>query len=142
MRALCFLASALLLSACSRQVVVPREALNPGESFSKSQVRTEDGLEYTFDRVSVESDSLRGEFEAEVQRQSAEHGVYYEDVVRTQMLGIDRITSISVRERDAGRTFFFGAGAFAVGMLLKTVFDSELSGSGGGGSRTKPDPNH
>lgn len=130
----------LLAAGCSRSVVLPRESLEPGNQYENVSVLTEDGLEYRFDRVLVLPDSVRGEYEQEVQRHSASQGTYYEDVVRAQAVPLARVSSLSVKKKDPGKTFFVGAGAAAVAMLFKTLFDSDLESGGGGSSKTKPDP--
>lgn len=134
------LALALVFSGCSRSVVLPRESLEAGNQFEDVAVVTEDGFEYRFDRVLVLPDSVRGEYHQEVQRHSASQGTYYEDVVRAQAVPLGRVSSVSVKKSDPSKTFFVGAGAAAVVMLFKTLFDSSLDTGGGGSSRTKPDP--
>jgi len=132
--------AALGLAGCSRSVVLPRESLEPGKRYDNARVITEDGFEYRFDRVLVLPDSVRGEYQQEVQRQSASQGVYYEDVVRAQAVPMTRVSSLSVKQSDPSRTFFAGVGAAAVVMLFKSLFESDLQTGGGGSSRTKPDP--
>ena len=131
---------ALGLTGCSRSVVLPRESLEPGQQFGKTRVLTADGFEYQFDRLLVQPDSLRGEYQQEVQRQSAAAGVYYEDIVRAQAVPLERVSSVAVKKADPSRTFFAGVGTAAVVMLFKNLFDSQMQNGGGGGSRTKPDP--
>jgi len=138
-RSLSGLLGCVLLSSCSSQTLLPREELRPGASFASSEVRTDFG-DYRFDRVKVAPDSLIGEYSIEVQRQSSEYGVYYEDVVRTRAISLDDVVSVSTKKRDAEKTIFVGAGTVAVTMLLRGVFDSEVLSTGGGSSRTKPDP--
>ena len=129
-----------LASGCSRSVVLPRESLEPGERYENVSVRTEDGFEYRFDRAVILPDSVRGEYQQEVQRHSASQGTYYEDVVRAQAVPLGRVSSVSVKKSDPSKTFFAGVGAAAVVMLFKTLFESDLESSGGGSSKTKPDP--
>lgn len=130
----------LFAAGCSRSVVLPRESLEPGERFENASVRTEDGFEYRFDRIVILPDSVRGEYQQEVQRHSASQGTYYEDVVRAQAVPLGRVTSVSVKKADPSKTFFAGVGAAAVVMLFKNIFESDLQTGGGGRSKTKPDP--
>jgi hypothetical protein len=116
----------LVVSGCSSSLTIPRTELAPGSSFDKSRVRTNDGLEYGFDRVLVHPDSLVGEYSVEVERQDAEHGVYYEDQVRTQAVPLSRVESVVVSKRDPEKTFFLGAGVVATAFLIKNLTDTSI----------------
>lgn len=128
-----------LLAGCSSQVLVSRDDLLPGTTFSSSEVRTSFG-DYRFDRVEVAADSLFGEYVIEVQRQSSAHGIYYEDVIRQRAISLDDVVSVTLKKRNVEKTLFFGAGSFAVAVVMRDLFESEILRTGGGSSRTKPDP--
>jgi hypothetical protein len=134
--------SALLASSvsCSKQVTLLESDLNPGQSYDGVEIATRSGA-YRFDRVLVTPDSLVGEYYAEVQRQSAREGVYYEDVLRRRAVDRESVVSLSTKKQDAERTLFFGVGVVAAGLLLSDVFDQSLGIGGGGGAAVKNDPN-
>lgn len=134
-------AVSLVLSGCSTQMLLSREEIEPGKVYEGTNVLTYDGLEYRFERVIASQDSLVGEYTVEVQRQNAQYGIYYEDVTRTQTVALDRVEALTLGKRDAGKTFFFGAGVAAVGFFVKELAETAAEAGGGGGSKNKPDPN-
>lgn len=135
------LLSMIWTMGCSTQTLLPREQIETGSTFEGSHVLTRDGLEYRFERVTAAEDSLYGQYTVEVQRHSADYGIYYEDEVRTQSIALDRVESLSMKKRDAGKTFFFGAGVAALGFFIRDLSDGVSTSGGGGRSKNKPDPN-
>lgn len=129
----------VMTTGCARQVTLLAEDLDPGQSYEDVEIGTRTGT-YRFDRVLVLPDSLVGEYTVEVQKQSAEHGIYYEDVLRRRAMGRDEVVNLTTKKQDAERTLFFGLGTVAVGLVLADIFDQSLGFGGGSGAAVKQDP--
>ncbi len=135
-------AALILLSfGCSTRTTLHPAALQDGLVLGHAKVETLDNLEYRFDRVTVGTDSLVGEYTVQVERQSRDQEIYYDDVTRKHTLPLTNVLRITQKKRDPSKTLMAGAGIFAVGFIVHDLSsDDGVIRTGGGGAKTKPDP--
>ncbi|MBK8230525.1 MAG: hypothetical protein IPK72_08070 [Candidatus Eisenbacteria bacterium] len=129
------------LSGCATKTIIHPQQLEAGRTLANAKVETLDNLEYRFERVTVGADSLVGEYRVQVERQSRDEEIYYDEVTRTYTLPLDSVLRITQSKRDPSKTLMAGAGLFAVGFVIHDLSgDDGVARSGGGGSVVKPDP--
>ena len=112
---------ALACGGCTTMRTIPAAKQTPGSTFSHSLVYARGGERYEFNRIEFFPDTLAGEVKVQEARQSAEYGVYYEDVMKTVRLPRSGIDSVAVVQRDVGKTFLYGAGFVALAAGIKAV---------------------
>jgi hypothetical protein len=135
-------AAIAILSAagCTTAFKVPREKWVPGTVYKKSVVFHSGGTRYEFSRVSFRPDTLVGEYKVTVERRSAGEDVYYEDMDRRYAIPLTQVDSMAVMRRDPGKTFLYGAGFAALGMLIANMADRSMPTRSGPQDETKPTP--
>ena len=127
---------ALLLIGCTSLKTIPRGEQTPGRAYPRSLVYLKGGERYQFDRIQFFPDSVAGEVKVQVERHSAQAGVYYEDEARTVHLPRSNIDSVAVLQRDMGKTVLYGAGIAALAVGLRSVVgNGKAQGSTGVGGK-------
>jgi hypothetical protein len=134
----CLLVAGLLWGGCSRQVRVPEEKLTPGTTLGRSRVYLSGGIFYEFRRVRLSPDSLFGEYKVVVEHTVQGEGSYFADEMHTFRCPLARIDSVTVIQKDLGKTVLYGAGFAAVGALIVNMADRgpgprEIPSDGGKG---------
>jgi len=130
-----------LAAGCATRTTIHPNAFQDGMKIEKAKVETLDNLEYRFARVTIGADSLVGEYQVEVERQSRDTEIYYDQVTRKVRLPLSNVLRITQSKRDPSKTLLAGAGLFAFGFFVHDLSsDDGVTRSGGGGARTKPDP--
>ena len=124
MKVLSSLLAVLLLvssTGCSSMVQVPRADFAAEPVRKNVLVRTDQGEQYAFDKVSVTADSLfgTGYQQRTVIRSDGESMIdeYATDV----RLPLSSVTSLSEKKKDWGRTTKWGIGALAAGAFVVAV---------------------
>lgn len=128
------------LAGCSTTTTFPRADLQAGTEVEGGRVATVDGLEYPFEHVSVEADSVIGTYTVLSERVTPGESVYFEEIRKRHALPLDRVESISASHRDPTKTLLVASGVAAFGFLMHDVTSTDLPTRKGGGSITKPDP--
>ncbi|MFN8549098.1 MAG: hypothetical protein U0527_14300 [Candidatus Eisenbacteria bacterium] len=135
------LSGSFLAIGCSTRTTLHPNSFQDGLTLGKAKVETLDNLEYRFSRVTIGADSLVGEYQVEVERQSRDTEIYYDRVTRKVRLPLSNVLRITQSKRDPSKTLLAGAGLFAFGFFVHDLSsDDGVMRTGGGGSRTKPDP--
>jgi hypothetical protein len=120
-------------TGCSSMVQVPRAEFAAQPVRKDVLIRTDQGEQYAFDRVSVTADSLfgTGYQQRTVVRGDGESMV--DEVSMDVRLPLANITSFSEKQRDWGRTTKWGVGALAA-----TAFVVAVGTSNGNTNTAKP----
>ncbi len=127
-------------AGCSSRALVARSRMVPGTVLGKTQVFVSGGQTYEFRRVSFAADSLVGESEVSVEKESERDGIYYVNETHRYPIALATVDSMRVFRRDPGKTVLFGAGIAAAVAFVIQVTDTGGLGkrSSSGGKYTSP----
>jgi hypothetical protein len=128
----------LLLVGCSSYREVPRSELRAPGTFENVRVATVDGFEYRFDRVAVAGDTLVGYYSVAEERANERQEIWYEDVLRSHHLPLDRVAAVDLIRKDPVKTALYGASLAAAGYLLGSLVEEERGDPSRGGGGGKP----
>ncbi len=139
--ALCAASIWIASAGCATSLQMSKEDLTSGDSLDKARLITTDGLEYSFDHLRVDSDSVYGETVYQIEREDPGSGsISFEERRRVRSFSRERVDHVEINQRDPGKTFLAGAGVAAFALFVRGLSETEAQNSNPGGSYTKPDP--
>ena len=133
------LLAVLAVEGCTSRVLLTEADRRPGRIHKNCRVYLSGGEQLQFERASFNADSLVGELKVQVERSDGEE-FYYQDVVRKHPVALSQIDSVAVIRTDIGKSVLLGAGAAAAVIFLRSIADTDESGSGGSNGRGDPPP--
>ncbi len=129
-------------TGCSSLAQVPRSEFAAQPERSSVLVRTNEGEQFSFDKVTISADTLAGTGYQQRTVYLSDGQASIEEVAVPVRLPLERIASLSEKRRDWGRTAKWGlgaAGAAAFVIAVGTNSGEDPAASAGGGKGPGPE---
>ncbi len=139
---LAFILALACATGCSSLAQVPRAEFAAQPERSSVLVRTNEGEQFSFDKVTISADTLAGTGYQQRTVYLPDGQASMEEVAVPVRLPLDRIASLSEKRRDWGRTAKWGlgaAGAAAFVIAVGTNSGDDPSAEPGGGKGPGPE---
>lgn len=120
-------------TGCSSMAQVPRSEFAAEPERKSVLVRTADGEEFAFDRALISADTLTGVGYQQRTVVDKDGEPTIEEIATQVQIPLERITSLSQKKRDWGRTAKWGLGAGAAAAFVIAVGSATGDGDDGAG---------